>query len=183
MMEEMSKKIPLIREAIDEIKETLPKHKKGEFLSEPNKEEMKEREAAKEVRKKELEEVEKALRDKQVKFLATEEELDELKKAARLIHTSQSEFIRSAIWEKIESVTGRTKEKTNEEAKAEESVKHHEELKGELKDIKNRLKPLTSLERKGLRRLANLELQERLIADELKEIKKRLTSLESNEKE
>ena len=169
------------KEIIDEIKDTIPKHEKGEFLAEPDNEEMKEREAKKEARKKELEEVEKALRDKQVKFLATEEELDEIKNIARLIHTSQSEFIRSAIWEKVESITGRTKEKSNEEAKAEESIKHHEELKGELKDIKNRLKPLTSLERKGLRRLANLELQERDIADELKEIKKRLTKLEMKE--
>jgi len=174
----MAKKISERKEVLGEIKEVIPKHEKGEYLEKPNEEEMNQRAAEKEVRKKELEEVEKALRDKQVKFLATEEEYDELKKATQLTHTTQSEFIRSAIWEKIESVTERTREKSQEEVNAEESVRHHEELKGELKDIKNRLKPLTSLERKGLRRLAKLELQERIIAADLKEIKERLSRLE-----
>ena len=177
-IESMAKKILERKELLKEYKGIASKHKNGEYLAKISEEEIKEREAAKEARKKELEEVEKALRDKQVKFLATEEEYDELKKAARLAHTTQSEFIRSAIWEKIESVTGQKKEKTLEDIKAEESVKYHEELKVELQAIKSRLKPLTSLERKGLRRLANLELQERIIADDLKEIKKRITKLE-----
>jgi hypothetical protein len=54
MMEQMAKKISLREEILGEIKETLPKHENNEFLEEVS-------EVARETRKKELEEVEKAI--------------------------------------------------------------------------------------------------------------------------
>jgi len=180
MMEQMAKKASLRGEVLGEIKKVMPKQKKGEYLAEPNEKEMKEREVAKEIRKKELEEVEKVLRDKQVKFLATESELDEIKNSAQLNRKTLSEFIRSAIWEKIGSLElkdiiylpGIAEEQQIEDAEG-------EDIKESLKYIKRRLKNISGF----LRRLSGLEIQEREILNELKEIKKRLTGLEMKEKE
>jgi hypothetical protein len=171
----MAKKNTLRKDVMSEIKITLPKHNKGEYLEKFSEEVIKEREAAWELRKKELEEVEKAIRDKQVKFLATESELDEIKKSAHLDHKSQSEFIRSAIWEKISSLELKYIIPP-QKARAEE-----EGFKESLKIIKESLKEIKKLERKALKRLSGLEMQERDIKGELEAIKERLTRLEAKE--
>lgn len=168
----MAKKIQLRKDVLGEIKATLPKHDKGKYLEKLSEDITKEREAAWDLRKKELEEVEKAIRDKQVKFLATENELDEIKKSANLDHKSQSEFIRSAIWEKISSLELKDIIPL-QKARAEE-----EGFKESLKIIKESLKEIKKLERKTLKRLSGLEIQERDIKGELEAIKDRLTRLE-----
>ncbi len=49
--------------------------------------------------------IQKALKKSyQVKFLVTSKELEEIKRFAQLSHQTQSEFIRTAIWEKIRSI-------------------------------------------------------------------------------
>ncbi len=168
----MAKKISERKEVLGEIKEIIPKHEKGEFLAEPDKEEMKERAVKKELRKKELEEVEKALRDKQVKFLATEEELDEIKKSAQLNRKTMAEFIRSAIWEKISSL------ELIDIIPLHKSSAEEDSLSENLRYIKERLKNISRLEKRALKKISKLEIQERDIQNELKEIKKRLTQLE-----
>ncbi|MBY9010093.1 MAG: hypothetical protein KGD74_09540 [Candidatus Lokiarchaeota archaeon] len=129
---------------------------------------MKIRETTRKNRKKELEEVEKVFRDKQVKFLATESELDEIKKSASFNRKSQSEFIRSAIWEKISSL------ELKDIIPLQKTRVEEEDIKENLKNIKERLKRITRLERKALNRLSKLEMQQKDIKVELKEIKKRL---------
>ena len=173
----MAKKILLRKEVMGEIKEIIPKQKEGTYLEEISEEIKKERELDKETRKKELEEVEKVLRDKQVKFLATESELDEIKKSAQIDRKSQSEFIRSAIWEKIGML------ELKDIIPLQKPRDEGEDIKESLKDFKERLKDIRKLEQKALKRLSGLEMQERAIINELKEIKKRLTRLEANEKD
>ncbi|MHA1670753.1 MAG: hypothetical protein ACTSV5_09260 [Promethearchaeota archaeon] len=170
----MAKKISIYKEIFGEIKETIPKHEKGEYLVKPNEKEMKKRETARKNRKKELEEVEKAIRDKQVKFLATESELDEIKKSASLNRISQSEFIRSAIWEKISSL------ELKDIIPLQEARVEEEFLKEFLKNIKGWFKLITKLQRKALNRISKVEMQQKDITVELKEIKKRV---EMNKKE
>ncbi|GAG61170.1 unnamed protein product [marine sediment metagenome] len=155
MMEQMAKKILLRKEILGEYKEIAPKHEKGEYLAKPNREEMKEREVTKETRKKELKEVEKALRDKQVKFLTTEDELDEIKKSAQLNRKTLSEFIRSAIWEKIGSL------ELKEIIPLQKANAQEEALLEILKDIKERLKDISRLEKKALKRISGLEIPAR----------------------
>jgi len=154
-MEQMAKKILLRKEILGEYKEIAPKHEKGEYLAKPNREEMKEREVTKETRKKELKEVEKALRDKQVKFLTTEDELDEIKKSAQLNRKTLSEFIRSAIWEKIGSL------ELKEIIPLQKANAQEEALLEILKDIKERLKDISRLEKKALKRISGLEIPAR----------------------
>ena len=173
----MAKKILLRKEVMGEIKEIMPKQKEGTYLEEISEEIKKERELDKETRNKELEEVEKVLRDKQVKFLATESELDEIKKSAQIDRKSQSEFIRSAIWEKIGML------ELKDIIPLQKPRDEGEDIKESLKDFKERLKDIRKLEQKALKRLSGLEMQERAIINELKEIKKRLTRLEAKEKD
>jgi len=173
----MAKKILIRKEVLGEIKETIAKHEKGEYLVKPNEEEMKEREIARNNRKKELEEDEKTIRDKQVKFLATESELDEIKKSASLNRKSQSEFIRSAIWEKISSLELKDIIPLQNTIVEEEYIK---EIKDLNENLKGWFKQITKLERKALNRLSKLEIQQKDIIVELKEIKK---NLEINKKE
>ena len=169
----MAKRNYLRKDVMGEIKATLPKHNEGKYLKKFSEEIIKEREAAWEIRKKELEEVEKAIRDKQVKFLATESELEEIKKSARLDRKSQSEFIRSAIWERIGSLELKDIIPP-QKARAEE-----EGFKESLKIIKESLKEIKKLERKALKRISGLEIQERDIKGELEAIKERLIQLEA----
>jgi len=179
MMEQMSKKMSPRVEVMGEIKKVMPKQKEGKYLDEISEEVRNEREVAKEIRKKELKEVEKVLRDKQVKFLATESELDEIKKSALLNRNTLSEFIRSAIWEKIGSLELKDimfLPGISGVERAEE-----EDIKESLKDIKKRLRAISRLEKRALKRLSRLEIQERDIKNELKEIKKRLTGLEAKD--
>ena len=74
--------------------------------------------------------IQKALKKSiQVKFLVTSKELEEIKKFARRSHQTQSEFIRTAIWEKIKSI--KTPSKTENSLKAEllKEILRLEELK------------------------------------------------------
>jgi small GTP-binding protein len=75
--------------------------------------------------------IQKALKkSNQVKFLVNSKELDEIKRFALLSHQTQSEFIRSAIWEKIRSIDPISIAKYSEENKgAEESKLRLDELK------------------------------------------------------
>ena len=88
MLEYMSKKIPLYKEALDEIKETLPKHKKGEFLEEIN--ELRERNRVLEKLLKgsqnEKDELKKAVHE----TLKKQDEINGLLKCARAVLRSTS---------------------------------------------------------------------------------------------
>ncbi len=172
----MAKQNSLRKDVLGEIKDILPKHNNGKFLEKLNEEEIKERETAWEIRKKELEEVEKVIRDKQVKFLATESELDEIKKSARLDHKTLSEFIRSAIWERIGSL------ELKDIIPIQKARDEKERIKESLRDVKERLKKIRKLERKVLKRLSGLEMQEKDIKNELEALKERLIQLETKEK-
>jgi hypothetical protein len=170
----MGKKMSLRREVLGDLKDKLELHKKGEFLEEPSEEEMKERESERERRKQELEAVEKALRGNQVKFLATNKELDEIKKYARLERKSQSEFIRSCIWEKINSLTTQPQKKMSKGARKVSYNERPGKLKSELEAIKERLRTLTRLERKEIKMLAGLEIRDKELKGKLEAIKRRL---------
>ncbi len=89
-----------------EIKQkAIPSHIEGKLLKGIDKTVLEEREREKIHRKVELEKVKEALKKtQQVKFLVDEKELDFIKKYAQLSHQSQSEFIRTAIWEKIKHI-------------------------------------------------------------------------------
>ncbi|MFX0006797.1 MAG: GTP-binding protein [Promethearchaeota archaeon] len=91
---------------IKEIKEqAIPSHIEGKFLKEIDIAVLEEREREKIHRMEELEKVEEALKKtQQVKFLVDEKELDFIKKYAQLSHQTQSEFIRTAIWEKVKLI-------------------------------------------------------------------------------
>lgn len=170
MKEEMGKKFLPRKAVLGDLKDKFELHNKGEYLAKPSEVEMNEREAERERRKKELEEDEKALREKQVKFLATEEEFNEIKKYATLDGQSNSEFIRSSIREKINSLTAQPLNKTS---KDDRKVRDRE-LSSALAVIKERLRILTRLERKELKMIAGLELREKELKRKLEAIKKRL---------
>ncbi|MDX1799056.1 MAG: GTP-binding protein [Candidatus Lokiarchaeia archaeon] len=89
-----------------EIKqEAIPSHIEGKFLKKIDQDVLEEREREKFHRMEELEKVKEALKKtQQVKFLVDEKELDFIKKYAQFSHQTQSEFIRTAIWEKIKSI-------------------------------------------------------------------------------
>lgn len=74
--------------------------------------------------------IQKALKKSiQVKFLVTSKELEEIKRFSRRSHQTQSEFIRTAIWEKIKSI--KTPSKTENSLKGEllKEILRLEELK------------------------------------------------------
>ena len=70
--------------------------------------------------------IQKALKKSiQVKFLVTSKELEEIKRFARHSHQTQSDFIRSAIWEKIKLM--------NTPSKIENSIKNKELVEEKLR--------------------------------------------------
>ncbi|NVM37451.1 MAG: GTP-binding protein [Candidatus Lokiarchaeota archaeon] len=70
--------------------------------------------------------IQKALKKSyQVKFLVTSKELEEIKRFVRLSHQTQSEFIRTAIWEKIRLI--------NTPSMIENSIKNKEIVKDTLR--------------------------------------------------
>ena len=74
--------------------------------------------------------IQKALKKSiQVKFLVDSKELEEIKRFAKLSHQTQSDFIRTAIWEKIKSI--KTPSKTDNSLKGEllKEILRLEELK------------------------------------------------------
>ncbi len=85
-------------------KNVIPAHANGTYLAKLNEEELRAREIEKKRRREELHLVEKVLKEKQVKFLVSVGELEDIKKYALISHQTQSEFIRTAIRDKIQLV-------------------------------------------------------------------------------
>jgi len=76
----------------------------------------------------------------QVKFLVNDKEFKDIKRFAKLSHQTQSEFIRTAIWEKMRAMNTGTKTKSLEENKnMEESELRVNELK-KIRELLERLK-------------------------------------------
>jgi hypothetical protein len=74
--------------------------------------------------------IQKALKkSNQVKFLVNNKELKEIRKYAKHSHQSQSEFIRSAIWEKIKLIKASSTVNSFKNKNIEESKMRLEELK------------------------------------------------------
>jgi len=65
----------------------------------------------------------------QVKFLVTSKELKEIKRFARRSHQTQSEFIRTAIWDKIKSMSQPSKTENSLKGELLEEILRLEELK------------------------------------------------------
>ena len=105
--------------------------------------------------------------------------LAKIKKSALLNRNTLSEFIRSAIWEKIGSLE--LKDIMFLQGASEVESAEEEDIKKSLNYIKKRLSAISRLEKRALKRLSGLEIQERDIKNELKEIKKRLTGLEAKD--
>lgn len=89
-----------------EIKQrAIPSHIEGKYLKEIAEEDLRKIKIKKRERIEELKKVKESLKkNQQVKFLVDEEDLDTIKRFAQLSHQTQSEFIRSAIWEKIKLI-------------------------------------------------------------------------------
>ena len=99
-------------------KEAIPMLEKDEFLEKPSEEEMKARQAEWEIRRKELEAIESAVRGKQVN-------------------------LREILIEELENIIPLKKMSESEQnARDEDKKKRYEELELELKEIKKRLKNL-----------------------------------------
>jgi len=86
--------------------------------------------------------IQKALKKSyQVKFLVNSKELEEIKKYAHLSHQTQSEFIRTSIWEKIRSIDAPLMNKS--------SIKNKEQ-KLSLRELKRIRELLERLEKQKL---------------------------------
>ncbi|MFX1569980.1 MAG: Rab family GTPase [Promethearchaeota archaeon] len=74
--------------------------------------------------------IQKALKKSiQVKFLVTSKELEEIKRFAKRSHQTQSEFIRTAIWEKIKSINSPSKTENSLKEELLKEILRLEELK------------------------------------------------------
>ncbi|MFX1524938.1 MAG: leucine-rich repeat domain-containing protein [Promethearchaeota archaeon] len=110
--------VSLRRSVMKEIKQTMPSVKEGSYLKKPNENEIKARETERLRRIEELKEIETELKKtQQVKFLASIPELENIKQYAQLSGQSQSEFIRTAIRDKISSLETQLKNKSFETQK------------------------------------------------------------------
>ncbi|MFX0082433.1 MAG: hypothetical protein ACFE94_11855 [Candidatus Hodarchaeota archaeon] len=140
--EESPSPVTLRSAVMSEIKETLPSVRNGSYLKKPDEEEIKAREIEKEKRKEELKEVEKAFRKtKQVKFLVSVAELNNIKYYAQIFNQTKSEFIRSAIRDKIKLMEAQLSEK----GLSEFDVKQEDKLS--LEELKKIRKALEKLEK------------------------------------
>lgn len=102
------------------------------------------RDIEKEKRKEELKEVEKTLKKtQQVKFLASIPELDNIKYYAQISRQSQSEFIRTAIREKIRLIKAQSSEKGLNDL---EDIQEDKLSSDELKKIRKALERLEKKE-------------------------------------
>ncbi len=118
-------------------KEVIPAHRNGTFLQKLDEDTLKTREIKRFERLDQLKEVEIELKKtQQVKFLVSIPELDNIKYFAQIAHQSQSEFIRSAIRDKIRLLQEQSKDKPLEEHQ--EVLENRLSLK-ELKMIRNLL--------------------------------------------
>ncbi|MHA1913352.1 MAG: leucine-rich repeat domain-containing protein [Promethearchaeota archaeon] len=125
-------------------KEVIPAHRNGFYLEKPDEEEIRAREIEKKSRKKELDEVEKALKkSQQVKFLTSIPELNNIKLYAQISGQTQSEFIRTAIRDKIKLLENQPKKESSEKNKK------ISEDKLRLEELKKIRKALEQLEKKG----------------------------------
>ncbi len=143
VIKQLAKKMSAYKEILADLKGVLEAHDDGELLTKPDQQVLKDRKDAKKIRKDELEKVKKSLKkSNQVKFLVDDEELTIIKNYARTSRQTQSEFIRSALWEKIRSLKEKQKpnKRTKEDVKEE---KEEEELRlEELQKIRRILKKL-----------------------------------------
>jgi hypothetical protein len=139
------KPVSLRTTLISELKETIPSHKNGSYLEKPDEEELRAREIEKKRRKEELIKVEKSLKkNQQVKFLVDINELADIKRYAQLSHQTQSEFIRSAIWEKIRLFQS---ESENESLEKHKEIPENKLSLDELKKIRMILERLEKKEK------------------------------------
>jgi len=133
--------VSLRRSIMGELKKkVIPAHRNGTYLEKPDEEELKAREAERLKRLEELKEVEKQLKkSQQVKFLASIPELENIKYYSQLSGQSQSEFIRSAIRDKIKLLKAQSNEEIlNEHEDLQEDKLNLEELK-RIRNILERL--------------------------------------------
>ena len=121
-------------------KEVIPAHKNKTYLKKPDEEELKVRNFEKKKREDELKEVEKAYKKtKQVKFLTSVSELDDIKYYAQLSHQTKSEFIRTAIRDKIRLMEAQLSESGFKEY---ENIEENKLSLEELKKIRKALEKL-----------------------------------------
>lgn len=124
-------------------KKAIPAHRNGAYLEKPDEEEIIAREIEKKKRKEELKEVEKVYKKtKQVKFLTSVGELDDIKYYAQISHQTKSEFIRTAIRDKIRLMEDKLSEKDLIDS---EDI---QEDKLSLEELKKIRKSLEKLEKK-----------------------------------
>ena len=125
-------------------KKAIPAHTNRTYLEKPDEEEIITREIEKKKRKEELKEVEKAYKKtKQVKFLTSVGELDDIKYYAQISHQTKSEFIRTAIRDKIRLMEDKLSE--NDLIRSEDIQEDKLSL-GELKKIRKSLEKLEKKE-------------------------------------
>ncbi|MFX1374294.1 MAG: hypothetical protein ACFFA0_00640 [Promethearchaeota archaeon] len=138
--------ISLRKSVLGELKkEAIPAHRNGTYLEKPDEEEIKIREIEKEKRKEELKQVKKALKKtQQVKFLASVAELDNIRYYAKISSQTKSEFIRSAIRDKIRLMEARLIDSNLNKL----DDKQEEKLR--LEELKKIRKTLEELEKKEL---------------------------------
>ena len=142
------KKGSLRSQVIKELKEIIPSHTHGTFLDKPNQKELERRALEKSKRVEELKEVERVLKKTcQVKFLVNTPELAKLKKFVEVSHQTQSEFIRTAIWDKIRSLEGYGKLESSD---TQEKKKQEDKLR--LEELKKIRKALAKLEKTDKKR-------------------------------
>ncbi|MFX1418528.1 MAG: Rab family GTPase [Promethearchaeota archaeon] len=79
----------------------------------------------------------------QVKFLVNSKEFEEIKRFAKLSHQKQSDFIRTAIWEKIKRLKSHS---TSQNSKKKEDLKERKLRTDELKKIRKLLERLENLD-------------------------------------
>ena len=142
--ERKSRPVSIRASIIKELKkEAIPAHKNGIYLEKPDEKEIKVIETERIKRMEELKEVEKKMKKtQQVKFLASVVELERIKYYAQITHQTKSEFIRTAIRDKIKSLEAQL---TNESL---EENKNIEADKLSLEELKKIRKALERLDRK-----------------------------------
>jgi len=127
-----------------EIKEKMPSVRNGTLLKKPNEDEIETREIEREKRKEELKVVEKAYKKtKQVKFLTNVSELDDIKYYSQISQQTKSEFIRTAIRDKIRHMQVQL---TENGLKKFEDMEEGNLSLGELKKIRKALERLEKKE-------------------------------------
>ncbi len=127
---------------MDDLKGALETHDNDGLLTKPEEQVLKDRKNAKKIRHEKLEKVKELLKKRnQVKFLVDDEELTIIKNYVSISRQTQSEFIRSALWEKIRLLKEKHKpnERTEEDAKEEKEEEKKLRLE-ELQKIRRLLK-------------------------------------------